>query len=75
MTDLFLEMLFTCEDGRVFLLGGKPDVAKQTINNLSIMYRDRIIAKLVGAHDGYFSEKETDLVIKKIRKSNAIYCL
>lgn len=53
---------------RIFLLGARPNIAKQTRKN---MHRQYPGAKIVGAHNGYFDEDDTSTVINKINASDA----
>lgn len=60
---------------RVFFLGGKEGVARRAAEQL----RKRLPALMVcGVHHGYFSKRETDAIIEKIKRARAdvvIVCL
>lgn len=53
---------------RIFLLGARPNIAKRARQN---MHRQYPGAKIVGVHNGYFDEDDTDAVIEKINVSKA----
>ena len=53
---------------QLFLLGARPNVAKLARQN---MHRQYPGAKIVGIHNGYFDDDDTDTVIAKINASNA----
>lgn len=55
---------------KVFLLGGKPDVAEKAKKNLLEKYPELMI---VGTHDGYFQKTgaENDAVLRTISESHA----
>lgn len=53
---------------RIFLLGARPNVAKQTQKNMQRQFPE---TKIVGVHHGYFDDDETDAVIDKVNASKA----
>lgn len=52
----------------VFFLGSRPDVVDKMVDNLKNKYPDLPIA---GYHHGYFNESDEDLIINKIKSSDA----
>ena len=56
----------------VFLLGGKPGVAKEAAEKLMAEIPD---LQIVGTHDGYFLEEEEPYIAKEIRASKANFLL
>jgi exopolysaccharide biosynthesis WecB/TagA/CpsF family protein len=69
-TDLFPALcdIASNNDLKIFLLGGKPGVAKTMQTNMSKIYPN---VDFVGAMDGYFSQQENEHVISTINASNA----
>ncbi|MFH1542148.1 MAG: polysaccharide pyruvyl transferase CsaB [bacterium] len=57
--DLMLEIIRRFPDKKVFLLGGKPDVAATAAKNLK--------GNVVGTHDGYFTDDTT--MMNKIKET------
>jgi len=53
---------------RIFLLGARPNIAKKARKNMLQQYPN---AKIVGVHNGYFDEDDTDAVIDKVNAANA----
>jgi alpha-1,3-mannosyltransferase len=53
---------------RIFLLGGRPDIAKHAATIFARLYPQH---NIVGYRDGYFDADETDSIIQNIRKSAA----
>ncbi|MCK4957238.1 MAG: WecB/TagA/CpsF family glycosyltransferase, partial [Candidatus Cloacimonetes bacterium] len=70
-TDLLPLLCQECEKNKrsLFLLGAKPDIAKQMQGNLLTKYPN---LQIVGEHHGYFDrQKESDVIIDKINSSKA----
>ena len=70
LADIILNYLAkTC--GSVFLLGGKPDIARQAVGNLLIRYPSIVTS---GWQDGYFDMSEEEHVVERIAqtKSNVL---
>ena len=51
----------------VFLLGGKPGIAKKAAENVKKTYED---IKIAGVHHGYFQQSDEEEVITKINNSS-----
>ncbi|WP_425448321.1 WecB/TagA/CpsF family glycosyltransferase [Dethiothermospora halolimnae] len=51
-------------DKTVYLLGAEPGVAEIAKSNMEEKYKN---LKIVGVHNGYFDEKEEELIIKEIQ--------
>ncbi|MGC9328699.1 MAG: exopolysaccharide biosynthesis polyprenyl glycosylphosphotransferase, partial [Candidatus Hinthialibacter sp.] len=51
---------------RIFLLGGEDGIAEKTKDDLLSKYPQ---LQIVGCHSGFFSERESDVVIEKIREA------
>lgn len=63
--DLMGRLLQYTNDHRlsIYILGGKPDVAKQASINISRIFPSIIV---VGYHDGYFQKEDEDKIISEI---------
>lgn len=69
-TDLFPAL---CEKSqaygtRIFLLGARPNIAKKVKTNMERKYPG---VRIVGVHNGYFDDDQTDQVIEQINQSKA----
>lgn len=69
-TDLYPKLCAAAADQglSLYLLGGQPGIAERTA--LSTMSEVPGL-KIVGWHDGYFSEEQSDQVVDEINRSNA----
>lgn len=55
------------KDKKVYILGAKPGVAESAKENIQNKYGIAV----VGTHDGYFKEEETESIVKEISQSGA----
>ncbi|HHW57114.1 MAG TPA: WecB/TagA/CpsF family glycosyltransferase [Clostridia bacterium] len=68
--DLMMEFIknISSKNVKIYLLGAKPEIVEQARINLRKLYP---AIKIVGTHDGYFTENEEEKIIDEINSSGA----